>query len=40
MSHDHARAHRCAKWPRRSKRLDTMDAVPRTMVYTVMAGIR
>ena len=32
ISHDHARAQRCAKYPRRSNRLDTIDAVPSTIV--------
>jgi hypothetical protein len=32
MSDDHARAHRCAKYPRLENRLDTIDKVPRTIV--------
>jgi len=32
IGHDHARAHVCAKWPRRSKKLDVMEARPSTIV--------
>ena len=37
---DQVRAHQCAKYPRFSKRLDPIDSVPSTIVYSVMAGIR
>jgi len=40
ISRDHVRAHQCAKYPRRSKRLDPIDSVPRTIVYRLIAGIR
>ena len=34
------RAHQCANRPRFSNRLDPIESVPSTIVYTVMAGIR
>src|SRR5216117_2703549 len=40
ISHDHARAQRCAKYPLESKTLDTIEAGPSTIVYTVIAGMR
>ena len=32
ISHDQARAQPCAKCPRRSKKLDVIDAMPSTIV--------
>ena len=40
ISRDHVRAHQCAKRPLFSNRLDPIESVPSTIVYTVMAGIR
>jgi hypothetical protein len=40
ISHDHVRAHQCAKWPRLSNRLEVSESVPRTIVYSEMAGMR
>ena len=40
ISHDQVRAHQWAKYPRLSKRLDVSERVPRTIVYSEMAGIR
>ena len=40
ISRAHARAHLWAKLPDRSISVENKDTVPRTMVYTVMTGIR
>jgi hypothetical protein len=39
INHDHIRAQPWAKWPLRSKKLDVIDAMPSTIVYTAIVGI-